>query len=194
MDHWRSHHEISTGRRHAPGITACEWTKQFRRHGNGTQNSVEPLLPGWTITVNSSLLPAPLQLVTNDLGKADFTLLAPGSYTVCEVMQADWLNTQPGGSTPCRTIALQPGVNTTVYFGNRQSGAAAAAVELAPIDETFVTPAPDDTTVEDAELVDTSAWVQADLTTPDSYYTDVGATEPTGIELNNKLYLPLIQQ
>lgn len=143
--------------------------------------------------MNSPLLPAPLQLVTNDLGKADFTLLPPGSYRVCEVMQAGWLNTQSSGSTPCHTITLQPGVNTTVYFGNRQSGAA-AAVELAPIDETFVTLAPDETTVEDAELVDTSAWVQADLTTPDSYFTDVGATEPTSFELNNKLYLPLIQQ
>lgn len=48
--------------------------------------------------------------------------------------------------------------------------------------------------VEDAELVDTSAWVQADLTTPDSYFTAVGASEPTGMELSNKLYLPLIQQ
>ena len=71
---------------------------------------------------------------------------------------------------------------------------ATARAALAPIDETFVAPAPEDTTVEDAELVDTSAWVQADLTTPDSYFTDVGATEPTEIELNNKVYLPLIQQ
>lgn len=182
----------------------CTFTEQRRAsilvrkyndlNGSGTKNSTEPLLPGWTITVNSSLLPVPLQLVTNDLGKADFTLLAPGSYTVCEVMQVGWLNTQPGGSTPCRTITLQPGVNTTVYFGNRQSGAAAAAVALASIDETFVTLAPDETIVEDAELVDTSAWLQADLTTPDSYFTDVGASEPTSIELNNTLYLPLIQQ
>ncbi|MEZ4733365.1 MAG: hypothetical protein R3E79_40230 [Caldilineaceae bacterium] len=152
-------------------------------NGSGTKNSSEPLLPGWTITVNSSLLPAPLQLVTNDLGKADFTLLKPGSYTVCEVMQAGWLNTQPGGSTPCRTITLQPGVNTTVYFGNRQSGVTAATVDMAPIDETFVAPAPDETTVEDAELVDTSGWVQADLATPDTYFSDVGTTEPTGVDL-----------
>lgn len=71
---------------------------------------------------------------------------------------------------------------------------ATARAALAPIDETFITAAPEDTTVKDAELVDTSAWGQADLTTPDTYFTDVGATEPTGVELSNKVYLPLIQQ
>lgn len=39
-----------------------------------------------------SLLATPLRQTTNSLGKADFTQLTPGSYTVCEVMQAGWQN------------------------------------------------------------------------------------------------------
>ena len=107
------------------------------------------------------------------LGKADFTLLTPGSYTVCEVMQSGWVNTQPGGSTPCQTVTLQPGTNTTIYFGNRQGSALAANLEVAPIIETFTTLLPDETLVEEAELVDTNAWLQTDLNTPDTYFTDV---------------------
>ena len=79
---------------------------------------------------------------------------------------------------------------TAGYFGNRQSST--ATVGMAPIDETFVTLAPQQTTVAEAAQVDTSAWFQADLTTPDNYFTDVGATG--SVTLDNRIYLPAVRR
>jgi hypothetical protein len=53
---------------------------------------------------------------------------------------------------------------------------------------------PDHPLVEDAEQVDIHAWLQADLASPDTYYTDAGASEPDSAEPPNKVYLPLVNR
>lgn len=58
----------------------------------------------------------------------------------------------------------------------------------------FVTPLPDESPDAAADQVDTSAWLQADLNSPDTYFTDDAASVPEGTSLNNKLYLPVIQR
>ncbi len=164
------------------------------RNGSGTKNSNEPLLPGWTITVSSPLLTVPLQGVTNSLGKANFTRLAPGSYTVCLVQQAGWVNTQPGGDLPCRTITLAPGFKTRIYFGNHQSAVRSTLIGPPPIDEVFSTLAIDELDGEEASEDIRNDWSQLDLSTPDAYYTDVGAVGTDSTTLTNKVYLPVVER
>jgi hypothetical protein len=163
-------------------------------NGSGSKNSNEPLLPGWTITVSSPLLAEPLQGVTNALGKANFIRLAPGSYTVCRITQAGWLNTQPGGSLPCRTVTLAPGFKTRIYFGNQQSTLRSTPIGPPPIDEVFSTLATDEIDGEEAAEDIRSDWSQLDLSTPDSYFTDVGATAPVTSGLKYNLYLPIVEE
>lgn len=183
---------------------ACTFTEQRKAsilarsyndlNGSGTKNSNEPPLPGWTITISSSLLTAPLQGVTNELGKVNFTRLAPGSYTVCLVQQEGWVNTQPAESLPCHTVTLAPGFKTRVYFGNQQSTTRSTTIGSPPLDEVFSTLATDEVDGEEAADDDRSDWFQLDLNTADSYFTAVGTTEVGADALQHKLYLPVVEQ
>jgi hypothetical protein len=148
------------------------------------------MLPGWTITVSSPLLVEPLQRATNDLGKANFTRLAPGSYTACIGLQNGWVNTQPASTPPCHSVTLPPGARTRVYFGNQQGDLRVTAVGSPPLDEIFTLVV--ENVDDEAEEEEASAWFQLDLTSPDTYTTDVGATKSAG-EMKEKVYLPVIE-
>jgi len=63
--------------------------------------------------------------LTNQYGKANFNYLRSGDYAICETSEPHWVNSQPGTVDPlygtnCYTFALQPGEQTTVWFGNQQ--------------------------------------------------------------------------
>ncbi len=47
-------------------------------------------------------------------------LIPPGTYTVTETPQAGWTNTDPGGSTPVKTVVVGSNAAPTVWFDNRQ--------------------------------------------------------------------------
>ncbi len=72
-------------------------------NGNGVQDAGEPGLAGWTIYLdqnNNRQLDLGENFTTTDQdGKYSFTDLAPGTYTVAEVLQPGWQQTSPRGVT-----------------------------------------------------------------------------------------------
>lgn len=84
-------------------------------NGNGTHNIIEPYLPNWTINIFDG--ENTYTLTTDSNGKALFTGLLPGTYTITEELPTDWIQTQPG--TPdYYTVTLLSGDNPTFRFGN----------------------------------------------------------------------------
>ena len=81
---------------------------------NGVQDAGEPGLPGWTIhvfdtatmaLVQSTVTRRPTRAPATPDGFYSFTL-TPGSYTVCEALQAGWTQTAP--------LAVPPPVGETL--------------------------------------------------------------------------------
>ncbi len=93
---------------------------------NGVRNNGEDRLPGWTFNVyaGSEAVGDPIRSnETNDNGRRTFGNLRPGTYTVCEVMQAGWTNVTP----LCQTVEVVSGEQVELGFGN---------IELPPVTET----------------------------------------------------------
>jgi hypothetical protein len=122
-------------------------TKFNDLNANGTRDSGEPGLAGWTINLytdpeNNDVVEAGQAVEATDLTGADgsysFEDLLSGNYIVCEVQQDSWIQSRPvaGQTLPSgETLATCPG-NTTGYafsasgsdiegndFGNFQRGA-----------------------------------------------------------------------
>lgn len=98
-------------------------------NSNGQRNTGEPWLANWEMTLYDATGSQIGSRTTNSVGQALFSNLAPGNYTICEVMQAGWVNSLPGTATPCYALSLTPADTATVYFGNHQNvGAAGQAV------------------------------------------------------------------
>lgn len=93
---------------------------------NGTRENGEDRLPGWTFNVyeGNEAVGDPIRSnVTNSNGRRTFGNLLPGTYTVCEVMQAGWTNVTP----LCQTVEVVSGQRAELGFGN---------IELPPVTET----------------------------------------------------------
>ena len=81
-------------------------TKYEDVNGNGARDAGEPGLPGWTIRAyadanGNGVLDtgeAVAATTTTDATGAYSLTLAPGRYVVCEVMQANWAQTQPANA------------------------------------------------------------------------------------------------
>ena len=98
---------------------------------NGLDNT-EPDLSGWTIFIDEdndeTLDPGEESAVTDANGDVSFTGLTFGSYEVCELLTANWINSDPGGgtladpngSTLCQTVILTASGPQYVDFGNWQ--------------------------------------------------------------------------
>jgi uncharacterized surface anchored protein len=56
---------------------------------------------------------------TDASGNATFQNLGFGTYTVIETLKAGWTSTDPGGTTPTKTVTISA-PSTTVLFGNAQ--------------------------------------------------------------------------
>lgn len=80
-----------------------------------------PGLPGWTVEVTG---PSAAAVVTDGAGSYTFAGLPPGTYLVCEVLQAGWRQTVPSTSNICPTgvgyrLTLAEGNSASfVNFGN----------------------------------------------------------------------------
>jgi hypothetical protein len=77
-------------------------------NGNGVKDGGDPGLSGWTINLYDSTNTLIQSKVTGGGGAYSFDPIGPGTYTVCEVIQAGWTQTFPNGSTanpPHETIA-----------------------------------------------------------------------------------------
>src|SRR5262249_23948017 len=81
-------------------------------NGDGTQAATgEPGLSGWTIHLfgtNTKDGSVHQHTTTGTGGAYSFTGLTPGTYTICESLQAGWVQTLPTGPVDCSTHAAGP--------------------------------------------------------------------------------------
>jgi hypothetical protein len=93
------------------------------KNGDGIRDPGDPGLVGWTVNLMSgSTIVA--NTTTGPGGAYSFTNIAPGSYTVQEIVQSGWTQSYPA-APGTQSVTLVSGVAgpTDVDFGNwRQSG------------------------------------------------------------------------
>ncbi|MCP4590863.1 MAG: hypothetical protein GY842_08960, partial [bacterium] len=98
-------------------------------NGNGVPDypDGEPRLDGWIMTLYDDQSNAITTGTTgaHGTGRVEFHDLPAGTYTVCETMQAGWINTEPSADV-CRTVQVRDGKKTVARFGNRKLGWIAA--------------------------------------------------------------------
>jgi len=107
---------------------SCGPAKAIKYHdlnANGVDDS-EPRLSGWTIFIdensNETLDAGETSQVTNGNGEALFDNLQPGAYSFCEVLQANWFNSDPDAGTLCKPVTVVVGSTPAeVKFGNYQN-------------------------------------------------------------------------
>lgn len=93
-------------------------------NANGTKNSGENKLSGWTITLDKDKDgQVDATTVTDANGNYKFEDLTPGWYRVCEIPQTDWHSTLPGDAI-CRDTEIhnRGGDVDEVIFANRKLG------------------------------------------------------------------------
>lgn len=92
---------------------------------NGAHDEGEPWLAGWTIRLYDEQGFTLQTAVTDGDGWVTFDPVALGEYTVCEELQPNWLNSQPGTlgflGQPCYTRFFAYGDDWTYLFGNYPS-------------------------------------------------------------------------
>lgn len=105
-------------------ISGYKWNDE---DGSGNTNGgTEDKLPNWKIFLdeNENYLwdEGELFELTDENGEYEFTGLALGSYTICEVQQAGWTQTYPDTQTDCSTTTLteESHTRTGKNFGNMQ--------------------------------------------------------------------------
>ena len=97
-------------------------------NGNGTQDPGDNGLSGWTIQLYDSTNTLIQSKVTDGSGNYSFDPVGPGSYTVCEVLQAGWTQTFPNGTTAnpanetIATNCVPPSGTAFGYHFTAQSG------------------------------------------------------------------------
>ncbi len=64
-------------------------------NGDGTQESNEPGLSGWTVNLENSQGTVLASKVTNASGSYSFSAVVGGSYQIAEVVPSGWVQTQP---------------------------------------------------------------------------------------------------
>ncbi len=99
-------------------------------NGNSQRDAGEPLLSGWSFTVSPVPLPPHTSPVTIGADNVVcFKVLAPGTYTITEVVQPGWTPTTPTS----QMVTVAPDQTVNVYFGNRKfEGEATADLGDAP--------------------------------------------------------------
>jgi hypothetical protein len=144
-------------------------------NGNGTRQGREPVNTGWTVNLFDGQNQLAASDITNRQGKASFTGLRPGAYTLCEVLQDGLTNVQP-----CVAFQALPGTTTTVTFANRGAG----AVRNSGTD--FLMSQITSQKVEDPE-------VDEDIVAnDDAWLNDHAPQEGDESEAANQLYLPVV--
>jgi hypothetical protein len=112
-------------------------TKYEDLDADGARDAGEPGLDGWDMELSDAggVLATG---VTHSGGQVTFSDLDPyKTYTVCETLQPDWFNSQPGGGELCQSVYLTPGQAHTVEFGNYQQGEITIEKHTDPADEDY---------------------------------------------------------
>ena len=94
-------------------------------NADGDQDTGESGLQNWTIFIDKdadeTLDTGETNVQTDANGEADFGSSVPaGTYSFCEQLKADWLNSDPTGTTLCKSVTVGTGAASTVKFGNFQ--------------------------------------------------------------------------
>ncbi len=144
-------------------------------NGNGTRQSREPVNTGWIVNLFDSQNQLVASGITNRQGKARFTGLRPGAYTLCEVLQDGLTNTQP-----CTMLQALPGTTSTVTFANRGAGAVRSSGADVLLSQFTGQEAEDPDAEEEVVLTD-DTWLN------DSAPLDDAASAPA-----NQLFLPVV--
>ena len=113
---------VRQGRGEGPaGRVGCTLvvTKYNDLNANKNRDANEPILSGWTFTVKDASGTTLGSAATDASGNATFQNLSFGTYTVTETLQSGWTSTDPGGTTPTKTVTISA-ASTTVLFGNAQ--------------------------------------------------------------------------
>jgi hypothetical protein len=117
---------------------------------NHVRNSNDEWLRGWQMQLHSSQSAQVAAQVTNQEGRAVFTNLRPGAYTVCETLLVGWYNITPGAidatfNQPCYSVTVAAGQAIWTRFGNNNTPLLSAA-DLAPFGDVVICdlPATDD--------------------------------------------------
>jgi uncharacterized repeat protein (TIGR01451 family) len=97
-------------------LGVLEGIKYDDANGNGVRDNGEIGLRNWTIKLSGLNWTD----ITDDSGKYAFVSVPAGSYTLSEVQQSGWLQTEPSGST--HSVALAGGQTISgLNFGNKQN-------------------------------------------------------------------------
>ncbi len=91
-------------------------------NSNGTRNAGEQYLKNWVVTVfdRTGQVKVAGPKKTNERGRVKFESLLPGDYLVCEKVKTRWVNSQPGGDSPCYAVTLAGGKEARLLFGNHK--------------------------------------------------------------------------
>ena len=112
-------------------------------NANGTRNAGDDPLSGWTIRAYNAAGGVAASTTTAADGTFSFTL-SPGTYTICEVLQAGWHESAPSGNTLCQGLAgdvaaagytvtvTSLGATTGRDFGNWHEGSITIIKEAVP--------------------------------------------------------------
>jgi hypothetical protein len=92
--------------------------------GSGSRDPGEPGLAGWTVFIDQhgdgQLHDDDPQTVTDALGRYSFSNLAPGTYSIGEVLQDGWAQTAPAPAFYSATIDDSTTTLAALDFGNMQ--------------------------------------------------------------------------
>lgn len=95
-------------------------------NGNSNEDKDEEHLSGWTIFIddngNGSLDTTEMSTVTDANGDYAFSNLAPGTYMICEVQQANWVQTYPVNDACHEVVIDESGEANQANFGNQGQG------------------------------------------------------------------------
>ena len=115
-------------------------TKFHDLNGNGVRDGGEPALGGWEIYIdvneNDQHDTGEPNTITDSSGYYGLLELDAGTYTVAEVLQADWDQTYPGGDGTHSVIVGEDEIVEDVNFGNRDL--ITGVLYLQAIDDTYV--------------------------------------------------------
>jgi hypothetical protein len=100
---------------------------KYEVNAGATTGTVGNELQGWTIFIdangNGTHDGGEVSDITDANGDYDFGNVVPGTYRICEVLQAGWTQVFPAGNPGCHTVVLDPGETAIGNdFGNFQNG------------------------------------------------------------------------
>lgn len=117
-----------------PNTGSISGTKFHDLSNDGIFDVGEPVLSGWIIYIdangNDVMDIGETTVVTDVNGNYTFNLLAPGSYTVREVLQPGWEQTYPVGGE--HVVAVNNSAVFGIYFGNLDVGTVAGITSGEP--------------------------------------------------------------